>query len=451
MGENLNRSLEKPLYVYTFGLFFLIFKTAQFFPYFECKLFLSFLCLYIAITYTTLLIAKSIGLGKYISGWLLIGWVAILFMANIIKLIVYTFKIFYNSNYLFLTVLIVFVLFFFFMKNKKPSFIRKSNTVINIFSFFLLSIILITGIISARKENGHAANKYYAKIPIMQHKNDIIWILLDEYAAPAYMRNQLQFHNNLVDSLRSKNFYVFDSLASRFDQTIYSLNALFNLDDSIPVSNYQYAAHYLKQSKWVEQIESQGYSFINLDFLNIGGKEKFMNINMFPDNYTEKIFNNSLFAIIVNKIKGVDDKMRIDNYNNQVILELTKTVQQKSATPRFIWSHLLIPHLPFYRNANGSMNPKYIVDPFLSSKDELSKQYLNYVSYANNIILKILAQIPDLQQKTIIISGDHGVRMLLPKVDRRRFSTFAAIYSPEMDTAELKQIKYLQKIPCHFH
>jgi len=451
MGENLNRSLEKPIFVYVFGLFFMIFKTAQFFPYFEWKLFLSFLCLYIAITYTSILITKRIGLGKYIAGWLLISWVTVLFTANIIKLIVYTFKIFFNVDYLFFTAVIACVLFFFFIRNKKILFIHKANKFINIFSFFLLSIIFITGIINARKENQHASNKSYGNIPIMQHKNDIIWILLDEYAAPAYMNNQLQFHNNLVDSLRSKNFYVFDSLASRFDQTIYSLNALFNLDDSIPVSNYQYAAHYLKQSKWVGQLEKQGYSFINLDFLNIGAKEKFMNINMFPDNYTEKIFNNSLFARIANKIKRVDEKMRIDNYNNQVILELTKAEQQKSSPPRFIWSHLLIPHLPFYRNTNGSMNPKYIVDPFLSSKDELSKQYLAYISYANSIVLKILAQIPDGQQKTIIISGDHGARMLLPKDDRRRFITFAAIYSPEMDTIKLKQIKYLQQIPYHLH
>ena len=267
------------------------------------------------------------------------------------------------------------------------------------------------------------------------------------------MRNQLQFHDSLVDSLRSKNFYVFDSLASRSDQTIYSLNALFNLDDSIPVSNYQYAVYYLQKSKWVEQIEKQGYSFINLDFLNIGHKEKFMNINMIPDNYTEKIFNNSLFLItrIVNKIKGIDAEMLIDDYNTKIIQQLTKTVKQKTSAPKFIWSHLLIPHLPFYRNENGLMNPKPIFDPVLYSNDQLSKQYLNYVSYANSIVLKILDQIPDHQQKTIIISGDHGARMLLLKNDEQRFKTFAAIYSPGLDTTKLKQIKYLQQIPFYLH
>ena len=210
MREKLNRCLEKPLFVYGFGLYFLIFKTAQFFPYFEWKLFVSFLCLYIALTYTVLLIAQKLGFGKYIAGWILIVWIAVLFTEKILSSIVYTFKIFFDINSLFLTIIILFIFFFFFTKNKELLFIRRANRLINIFSFFLIFIILITGIINARKENLNVVNKSYGKIPRLQHKNDIIWILLDEYAAPAYMRNQLQFHDSLVDSLRSKNFYVFD-------------------------------------------------------------------------------------------------------------------------------------------------------------------------------------------------------------------------------------------------
>lgn len=398
-----------------------------------------------------LLVAKKMRLGKFMVGWLLIIWVAVLFTTNILNTIVSTFKIFFDVNYLFIAVVVLFAIFYFFIKNKATLFTRRANKFINIFFLFLIFVNLVAGIMNARKEYFHTTNKFSNNIPIIQQKNDIIWILLDEYAAPAYMNNQLQFHNKLVDSLRTKSFYVCDSLASRSDQTIYSLNSLFNLDDSIPVTNYQYAAHYLQQSKWIEQIEKQGYSFINLDFLNIGHKKKFININLFPDNYTEKIFNNTLFAIILHKINGIDNKMRIDDYNLKIVQELTKTIQQKVAFPRFIWSHLLIPHLPFYRNETGAMNSKPIFDPVLYSKAELSKKYLNYISYANSIVLKIIDQIPDWQQKIIIISGDHGARMLVPQKDNQRFITFLAIYNPTMDTAELKQIKYLQQIPFFLH
>ncbi len=451
MGEKLNRWLEKPVFIYGFGLFFLVFKTAQFFPYFEWKLFLSFLCLYTAITFTVLLIAQKLGSGKYMAGWLLIIWIALLFTSNITRVFIQDFKIFFNITYLLVTVIIVCIFFYLIKKRLNKIFIQRANKLLNIFLFFLMLINLIAGILNANKEKIHAANKSGRCIPIIQHKNDIIWILLDEYGAPESLNDQFQFHDKLVDSLRNKSFYVFDSLAYRTDATIYTLNSLFNLDDSIPITNYQYAAYYLKKSKWVEELEKQGYSFIDLDFLNIGGKEKFININIFPDNYTEKIFNNTFFAILLNNLKGIDDKMRIDDYNGKVIQALTKTVQQKVSYPRFIWSHLMIPHLPFYRNENGSLNPKPLYDPVLYSKAELSKQYLDYVSYANSVVLKILNEIPDRQQKTIIITGDHGARMLVSKNDKQRFETFAAIYYPRMDTTELINIRYLQQIPLHLH
>ena len=98
MGEKLNRWLEKPVFIYGFGLFFLVFKTAQFFPYFEWKLFLSFLCLYTAITFTVLLIAQKLGSGKYMAGWLLIIWIALLFTSNITRVFIQDFKIFFNKK-----------------------------------------------------------------------------------------------------------------------------------------------------------------------------------------------------------------------------------------------------------------------------------------------------------------------------------------------------------------
>jgi hypothetical protein len=308
---------------------------------------------------------------------------------------------------------------------------------------------LISGIQTAYKERKEGFIKNESTLPIIRHKEDLIWILLDEYASPTVLERQFSFKISLSDSLRMKGFYVFDSIKSRSDATIYSLNALFNLDDSLPKSNYQYAANELKKSTWINQLERNGYEFTNLSFLNIGSKPKFRNIYLFPDNYKEKIFNNTLFAFCYFKLNKIDEKMRIDDYNNGVLKTFQKIIHQQNINPTFIFMHLLIPHLPFYRRADGHLNSFPIYDPMLFSKEQLKDQYLNYYMYANSIVLQTLRTIPDWQNKTIVISGDHGIRSLLAEKDKQRFLSFAAIHCPKIDSSKLKEIKFLQQIPSH--
>ena len=166
----------------------------------------------------------------------------------------------------------------------------------------------------------------------------------------------------------------------------------------------------------------------------------------YPDNYINQILVNTAFPIIWFKLFG-----NIDMYNIKILQSLKDIVLKINSTPVFIWAHLLIPHSPFYRDENGKVNEKIISNPSISPPEEVSQEYKKYVFYGNNIVLDILKKIPEWKNKTIVISGDHGARMLLNTGDQRRFATFAAIYYRGMDTAELKQIRYLQQIPFHIH
>ncbi|MBB5623298.1 hypothetical protein HDE69_004382 [Pedobacter cryoconitis] len=278
---------------------------------------------------------------------------------------------------------------------------------------------------------------------------DLIWILLDEYASPASLSSQFKFHDTLVDSLQTKGFFVFDKLRSRSDATVYSVNSLFNLDDSVSISNYIYATDYLDKSHWVKHLEKTGYKFINLDFFNIGGHPKFSYLRIFSDNYTDQIIAGSMFVWILDNLN--EDKMPFDRYNQKIISAFKQKVYEKHDKPVFIWVHLLIPHSPFFRNANGDLNKSPVSDIKTSPASAVIEQYTSYLSYGNTVVLKMLNEIPDWKNKVIIISGDHGARMLIPDDDPRRKQTFGAIYYPSMDHKELSKIKYMQQIPFHLH
>ena len=199
----------------------------------------------------------------------------------------------------------------------------------------------------------------------------------------------------------------------------------------------------------MNNLQKTGYEFVNLDFLNIGAHPKFFYLGIFPDNYTDQILTESVFTILSGRIS--ERKMLFDNYNQKVINAFKLNVVKKRTKPVFIWTHLLIPHKPFYRDANGNINKSPVVDLKSSSHSIVSSQYIGYLNYGNKVLLEMLNEIPDWKNKTIIISGDHGARMIIPNNDPRRKQTFGAIYYPGMDKKELSKIKYMQQIPFHLH
>lgn len=446
MAKKLNYWLEKPIYLYLFGFFFLVYRTAQYFPSFKWYVFALLFCIYYAINYSILFLAHKTKLKIYIHGILLIFWMSTLFYGMISQ--IFSELFYYRLIYFPLLLITAWTVFFFIRKKQSVSFTCLANRLINFFIITLTALTLISGINIFKKEKIHSSLISKSDTPLIQlkSKRDIIWILLDEYAAPASLRNQLKFHDELIDTLQKKGFYVFDSLPSRRNVTIQSINALFNLDDSIETSNNFFAAYYLKQSKWVYQLQQSGYSFVSLDFLDIYSTPKLSYLPFFPDSYFDQITSNTILSVTISKLGS-----KIENYNKEVVTKFQKIVLPTSVMPKFVWAHLLIPHPPFLKNAKGDLNKQPIYNVFDTSDKIAIKQYLDYLSYGNSVVLKMLNKVPDWKNKTIIISGDHGARMFSKSYSPYQFTTFAAIYYPKMDTSEFKQIKYLQQIPVHLH
>ena len=444
MGEKLNLWLEKPLFVYLFGLFFLVYKSSQYFQSFQFHIFILFVFIYFTSTGLGLFFLNKTLLSKYRYIILIEGWFFFLY-TNDIRIL----------NQLYIALIIILALVIVIIKSiASKKLIFLSNKLLNFFFISITFFVLLNGVKTYNNELRHFEIMQNEKtnLPITKYKHDIIWILLDEYAAPSTLRTQFHFKDWLVDSLEKRKFFVFDSLPSRYDGTILSLNSLFNLDDTITPSSNMYAAKYLNKSRWIQYLKVDGYTFNSFDFLTISGSIGISNVSLyfFQNKYSLQILNNSFFFSAWYYLIEPKEKI-IDGYNKIVAEKSLALLKSKKNAPQFTWIHLLIPHSPFYKDENGNINNNPVINPNRSTHAEANKQYINYLSYGNKIALNLLTQIPDWENKTIIISGDHGARMFLQNGDTRRFVTFAAIYFPKMDSTELKQIKYLQQIPLHIH
>ncbi|RAJ28160.1 sulfatase-like hydrolase/transferase [Pedobacter cryoconitis] len=452
MGKTIDDWLSRPLFIYSFGFFFLIYKSSQYFASFNPLLFIAFFGGYCLINYSIVWILKKNGIYKYGIGCFIPIWTLVLFP----ELIIYTAGQFANSSfvrvrYLLICIILLCLLISLIRSRLSDKQALRVNPVLNIFIMILIVVTVFDELQIKLQEDKHKSYLQSRKLltSTIKNKKDIIWILLDEYASPASLKSQFHFNDPLVDSLKGRGFFVYDSLYTRSDITLYSVNSLFNLDDSIQVSSPMYATDYLNKSIWVKQLTQHGYDFISLEFTKIAGYPKLAYLRMFPDNYFDQILFGTLFTNLMDKITKSDKPF--DDYNQQVIRELKLNTHTKRKKPTFIWAHLLIPHPPFYRDAKGKLNESPILDANISPPSTVVEQYTGYLSYANSVVLDILEGIPDWRNKTIIISGDHGARMLVPANDPRRKQTFGAIYYPGMDQKELSKIKYMQQIPFHLH
>lgn len=450
MGKTIKEWLEKPLYVYLIGLFYLVYRTSQYFPSFDLGTFSLFITAYVIITFLLLFGLKKIGLARYSTFQVFLFWVIVFFFIDIKNGV---FRICHLEIRIRYVIIIDFLLLAFLFLKKKQKLYEPSlflNKIINSFLLFITLITLCNGFLVYMSEKKHQAfldNKKFVLNDSLNIKKDIIWILMDEYGAPQCLQSQFNFHDDFKDSLKTRGFFVYDSMPSRNDTTIYSINSLFNLDDTSYIPNYMYADKYLKESKWVNNLESKNYSFKCFDFLNIYNTTHFSYLPIFQNTYIEEITINSILLDLFPKLSLTRESF--DSYNQKVKEKIFAEVSLDANVPRFIWAHLLIPHVPYCRNANGEILSESI-DPSFSPKEKYVHAYLEYLQYGNKQVLEILSKIPDIKNKTIIISGDHGFRF--PYLDPNspiRKATFCAIYYPNMDTTELKQIKYLQQIPFH--
>ena len=316
---------------------------------------------------------------------------------------------------------------------------------------FATIITLFNGLFILYIENQHKisllnkAESSKLKVPVSHP--DIIWILLDEYASnPQLMK--LGYTNHMGDSLRKRGFYVWDSIATRYDHTELSISSLFNLDDTIQPSNYKYSEKYIMQNVVKAAFISNGYSFTSLDFLHFNeGENDFDLPGLFPYSYLSEVLNGTVISDFWFRYFN-NYELKTAAYNLKVQTALSeKFLSHKKKQPAFIWAHFLMPHSPFLKDSTGKSLHSGIISN--STIQNINNNYINYLAYTNHTILDILSIIDNLNNKIIIISGDHGFRFYLNPSDKYRKETFAAIYLPNTNftkTNQLKNIRFIQQI-----
>jgi len=306
---------------------------------------------------------------------------------------------------------------------------RSFTPVLNLVSIFLLiypSFQVISYTIKREKTERAAlesAQTKGASLPL-GYAPDIYYIILDAYGREDVLMEMFNYDNTpFLRSLESRGFYVGKCSQSNYGQTMLSLTSSLNLDylDSLtssltPNSDTRAPLRALGQYNNARKfLASQGYNIVSFATNFPVSEWKSANYYLRPppqgmSDFEIMLAQTSAWRVPMDMIDEPPEKKSAEWYRRRTLFaldQMEKTVPD-IPSPKFIFTHLVIPHHPFVFGPNGEeLNSIYSGVPDF---EEYKVKYPDQVTYINKRITAIMDLILQSSKNPpiIVIQGDHG-------------------------------------------
>lgn len=349
---------------------------------------------------------------------------------------------------------------FFFLRIKKPELTRFTFFLNLLFIIFIGLEIISTGYkavsgepgrLNIGKNTSHTDLFSLATRPAIAP--DIFFVVFDEYASSRSLATYLHFDNSALDSVLTQHgFFIAHNARSNYNSTPHSLASALNLDylkadlegafsDPKHMLQAQYA---YKKSILPTLLHRLGYQVVNLGLMDL---DDYPSVGpSFFDRDMDVIFTNETLGSRIywqiwwnftnrwswlKKSPAQIEKWRqgaIQRNKNNLDGLLTE-LKNQDIQPKFVITHVMLPHQPFYLDRNGQT--RNTDNDYNLSNDSL---YLEQVRYANTWITKI-AEAADQsfeRPRVIIVAGDHGKRdnelPIAARIRDKQFMNLSAYY-----------------------
>lgn len=294
-----------------------------------------------------------------------------------------------------------------------------------------------------------------AALPAGQ-KPDIYYIILDSYGSEDVLREFYGLDNApFIDWLERRGFVVAEQSRSNYISTTFSLGSSLNyhyLQDLVEVppqsTNYRPSFELIHHSAVRRFLEQQGYRTVafatGFDFTELRDAEVFYP-RQTPYNPFE--YNLLMGSAAVFWLDWVDPI-----YHRQNVLGQFENLGAAASLPgpKFVFAHMIIPHVPFVFDENGSpVQPMGSADgyAYTGGLEHYLQGYRGQAQYASQLVEQAVDEIlrSSPTPPVIILQGDHGPGAYLDAGSadntclRERFGILNALYLPGQDAATLAQ------------
>jgi hypothetical protein len=333
-------------------------------------------------------------------------------------------------------VLLTFLLIFF--KRSKSRFNRVTRY-LNV----VLVLLIVVDIFTLANRMGRIKKEVFPGMSVCANcpKPDIYLVISDGYAGLRQLKDVFNFDNRpFEDSLRQLGFHVVDSSISNYGGTIFSMSSLLNMD-YLGKTTGKESHEIMNQTRATKYLEASGYTIRNLSFFRVEDQFPRQQLPYFMTS-TRLITNHTFYsridrdvrhnlARVLNlpfEIKRIErtkrEKREMDLKRNSIAMDaLFDELKNKTATPRFVYAHFLMPHGPYLFNGQGAPMPDSV---------KINNYYPEYLQYTNKKMLYALKQIihSSPTPPVILFMSDHGYRNEFMNPDHQKFLNINAVYLP---------------------
>lgn len=289
-----------------------------------------------------------------------------------------------------------------------------------------------------------AAQAKGATLPL-GYAPDIYYIILDAYGRADVLQEMFGYDNTpFLQSLESRGFYVAECSLSNYGQTMLSLTSSLNFDylDSLtssltPEEDTRAPLRALGQYNNARKfLASQGYNIVS--FATNFPVSEWQDANYFLNaprqgmsDFELMLAQTTAWRAPMDMVDEPPERASAEWYRRRTLsaLEQMETVVPEIPGPKFVFTHLVIPHHPFVFGPNGEeLNS---IEAGVPEFEEYKVRYPDQVTYINQRITDIIDLILQTSSNppVIVIQGDHGPAPF--DVNERRMKILNVYYFPD--------------------
>lgn len=319
-------------------------------------------------------------------------------------------------------------------------YFRKTSRQFARLNLFINCLLLVYLVVDAGTIVTKVAKRPGPVVPVAQNiyticdtcsKPDVYLIIMDEYSGERILRDYFHYDNSsFATQLRRKGFFVAANPSSNYSATPVSIASIFSMDYLTGFHRKLVAEDYTRSEKIVEKsitmqlLKDHGYRFMNHSIFNIAGQPGQFKTDLLPMRLkliTAKTLWNSAMTDLGWQIHGKIaphinwlGEILQDDYKtgNQRLLQLTQNAYHDSDTvPRFIYTHVLMPHWPYMFDSTGKETGINFYSPAITGKQR-ETSYVQYLTYTSQVMLRMVNDILVLSKGNaiVILMSDHGYR-----------------------------------------
>lgn len=361
----------------------------------------------------------------------------------------------YLSKYSILLPISLIIYLFLFFRIKKQSLLKTT--------FYLNSVLLILIAIDAfvlvQKSNSSTViatsttDRNFLPCDTCEHP-DIFFIIADGYPGQVELTDLFNYNNSAFETeLKNRGFHVTDSSVSNYNFTPFSVSSTLDMNflTGIVGSNsnkgdMSVCYTTIKKSNTLRYLEESGYEIYNYSIFDLKGQPS-LAIPTFLPRKTLPITSQTFLSRIEKelghhlvtdlKITSVINYLKNQDLNNNrsIYTKTIATATTPSNKPKFVYTHLVMPHYPYYYDSTGKLvDYDSLNNAFYQNKNA----FISYLKYSNQQFIRLIDTIQSstAKQSVVIFMSDHGFREFSEPVDANyHFYNINAVFFPNQQYA----------------